>query len=73
MKVQLPPKSILSKSLALKASEAAEHLTKSQLCDCIEVLSGVRLSPQEKRQSKIALLHMLGAAVRLGKQRAVAQ
>ena len=62
MKVKLPSKRLLSKSLALKACEAASQLTNSQICDCVEVLSGVTLSPQEKRQSKIALLQMLSAA-----------
>ncbi len=65
MTVQLPPKSILSKSLALKACEAAETLTKSQICDCIEVLSGVTLSRQEKQQSKTALLQVLSASAQM--------
>lgn len=65
-KVQLPSKSLLSKSLALEACKAVEHLSKSQICDCIEVLSGVTLSSGEKRQSKTALLQVLAASVQAG-------
>lgn len=65
MKIQLPPKPFLTKSLALKACEAVESLTKPQICDCIEVLSGATLSSQEKCQGKIALLQVLTASVQM--------
>lgn len=63
MKTQLPSKSFLSKNLALKAAGTPENLTNPQICDCIEVLAEIKLSNQEKRQSKTALLQMLIAAV----------
>ena len=67
MKVQLPSKPFLTKSLARKAVQAVEHLTNPQICDCIEVLSSVTLSVQEKQQSRAALLLMIVASVSLGK------
>lgn len=63
MKIQLPGKRFLSRNLALKAAASVENLTNAQICDCIEVLAGIKLSNQEKRQSKIALLQILAAAV----------
>lgn len=67
MIVQLPPRPFLTKSLALIASKAVEHLTNPQICDCVEVLSGVKLSDRERRQSKTALLQLLAASVQVGK------
>lgn len=65
-KIQLPNKPFLSKNLVFQVisnPESLEALTNAQLCDCIEVLGNIKLSVQEKKQSKLALLQMLSAVV----------